>query len=91
MLNGCAPTTAVCQNDNNKVERVNLPNSWSMTQPETIAKVDDTQPMGKPELLSAVTTLNIKYQKDRNKLIYLQNYILEIKDKVLLNDSQQKQ
>ena len=89
MLNGCAPTTAVCQNDNNKVERVNLPDSWAMTQPETIVKVDDTQPMSKPGLLSVTTELNIKYQKDRNKLIYLQNYILEIKDKVLLNDSQQ--
>lgn len=88
MLNGCAPTQTVCQSDNSKVESTNLPDAWSMTAPEVATEPDVTQPASKPEALRITTENNIKWSKDRNKLIYLQNYILEIKDKVLKNDSQ---
>ena len=89
MLNGCAHTQTVCQNNDSKVERTHLPDSWSMIAPEDATQPDVTQPASKPEALRITTENNIKWAKDRNKLIYLQNYILEIKDKVLLNDSQQ--
>ena len=55
---------------------------------EDATQREETQPASKPEALRITTENNIKWAKDRNKLIYLQNYILEIKDKVLLNDSQ---
>lgn len=87
MLSGCAPTQTVCQNDNSKVERTSLPDPWAMTSPEVATKPDTTQPASKPEALRITTENNLKWTKDRNKLIYLQNYILEIKDKVLRNDS----
>ena len=87
MLSGCAPTQTVCQDDNSKVERVNLPDAWAMTSPEIATEPDITQPASKPEALRITTENNLKWIKDRNKLIYLQNYILEIRDKVLRNDS----
>ena len=87
MLSGCAPTQTVCQNDDSKVERVNLPDAWAMTSPEVATEPDTTQPTSKSEALHITTENNLKWIKDRNKLIYLQNYILEITDKVLRNDS----
>ena len=87
MLSGCAHTQTVCQNNDSKVERTHLPDSWAMIAPEDATQPDVTQPASKPEALRITTENNIKWAKDRNKLIYLQNYILEIKDKVLLNDS----
>ena len=87
MLSGCAPMQTVCQNDDSKVERVNLPDAWAMTAPEVATEPDTTQPASKSEALRITTENNLKWIKDRNKLIYLQNYILEIKDKVLRNDS----
>ena len=87
MLSGCAPTQTVCQDDNSKVERANLPDPWAMTAPEIATEPDTTKPASKPEALRITTENNLKWTKDRNKLIYLQNYILEIKDKVLRNDS----
>ena len=87
MLSGCAPTQIVCQNDDSKVERTNLPDHLAMTAPEIATEPDITQPASKPEALRITTENNLKWTKDRNKLIYLQNYILKIKDKVLRNDS----
>ena len=87
MLSGCAPTQTVCQNDDSKVERVSLPDAWAMTAPEIATEPDTTQPASKPEALRITTENNLKWTKDRNKLIYLQNYILEIRDIVLRNDS----
>ena len=87
MLSGCAPTQIVCQDDDSKVERANLPDHWAMTAPEIATEPDITQPASKPEALRITTENNLKWIKDRNKLIYLQNYILEIKDKFLRNDS----
>ena len=87
MLSGCAPTQTVCQNDDSKVERTNLPDAWAMTAPEIATEPDTTQPASMPVALHITTENNLKWIKDRNKLIYLQNYILEIRDKVLRNDS----
>ena len=86
MLSGCAPTQTVCQNDNSKVERVNLPDAWAMTAPEIATEPDTTQPASKPEALRITTENNLKWIKDRNKL----NQMGKLAGKIATKDVEEK-